>query len=494
MSELILLLPILLPVTAGILAGFLPCFRRDRALYPFMLLASFFTLAAAVLAACLPTAPVDLLAPGSVMAISFAMDDTARLFSLLSSFAWFVTAIYSCRYMKHEDEHPRFYAFYLMVIGLLNALYSAANLFTMYLAFEAMTLCSMPLVLHIRSKEAVYAGMKYLFYSVAGALLGLFGFIVLSTFGDPLFFQKGGALDAAKIAGNEPLFLTAIFLMIVGFCTKGGMFPMHAWLPSAHPIAPAPASAQLSAVITKAGVLCVIRTVFFTASPALLSGTWVQTAWMLLALVTVFMGSMMAYREHGIKKRLAYSTISQVSYIFLGLSFMTPVAVLGALLHVVFHMAAKSTLFLATGSIIHNTGKTRVDDLDGVGLSMPVTMWCWTIAGLALVGIPPTSAFLSKWYLAEGALAYGAGVSGLPAVLSWIAPVVLLVSALLTAGYLLTVSVRAFFPGRNFDRNSLCGLKDYRSMMIPTAIFAAFSLILGVYAEPLIRFLSQMIL
>ncbi|MBE6936016.1 MAG: proton-conducting membrane transporter [Ruminococcaceae bacterium] len=494
MSELILLLPILLPVTAGLLAGFLPCFRRDRALYPFMIAASFLTLFSAILAAVLPTETVTLLSPGSVMAITFRMDDTARFFSLIASAAWCITAVYSCRYMKHEDEHPRFYAFYLIVIGFLNALFTAANLFTMYLTFELMTLCSMPLVLHIRSKEAVYAGMKYLFYSMAGALFGLFGFIVLSTFGDPLMFRKGGVLDAAMIAGKEPLFLTAVFLMIVGFCTKGGMFPMHAWLPSAHPIAPAPASAQLSAVITKAGVLCVIRTVYFIASPALLTGTWVQTAWMCLALLTIFMGSMMAYREHGIKKRLAYSTISQVSYIFLGLSLMTPAAVLGALLHVVFHMAAKSTLFLATGSIIHNTGNTRVDDLRGIGLSMPVTMWCWTIAGLSLVGIPPTSAFLSKWYLAEGALAFGAGQTGLPAVLSWLATVILLVSALLTAGYLLTVSVRAFFPGRNFDRKPLHGLEDHRSMMIPTAVFAGLSLVLGLYAEPLIRFFSQMIL
>lgn len=490
MNELILLIPILLPVIAGVLAGFLPSLRRDRTLYPFVTTVLVINAAAVVGVALLPEIRFDVLASGSKFAIAFRSDDVSRLFSVISSLAWLITAVYSYKYMAHEDAHPRFYAFYLIVIGLLNALDYAANLITMYFCYEFMTLCSVPLVLHALTKEAISAGLKYLFYSIAGALMALFGFFFIFAYANTLEFTPGGVIDSTLLAGHEPAFLVGVFIALIGLCTKAGMFPMHGWLPTAHPIAPAPASAQLSAVITKAGVLCVIRTVFFTVGADRLAGTWVQYAWMILALVTIFMGSMMAFRERGIKKRLAYSTISQVSYVLLGLSFLTPTAVTGSLLHVAFHMAAKSALFLCAGSIIFKTGNTRTDELRGLGISMPVTFWCWTLASLTLIGIPPTSAFLSKWYIATGALASGA-VAGLPAVLSWLAPVVLLLSALLTAGYLLPVATGGFFPGRDFDREKVPRLDGDRTLTVPLCVFTAAAVLLGVYAAPLIRFITQ---
>ena len=228
--------------------------------------------------------------------------------------------------------------------------------------------------------------------------------------------------------------------MILGFGTKAGMFPLHGWLPTAHPAAPAPASAVLSGIITKMGVLGVIRTVFYCVGADALRGTWVQTAWMILALITVFMGSMLALREDLFKKRLAYSSVSQVSYVLFGLSTLTAAGFEGALLHVLFHSAIKITLFMTAGAVICKTGLTRVSGLQGLGRRMPLVFVLFTVVSLGLIGIPPTGGFISKWFIASGAMA-------LPSAFAYIGPAVLLLSAILTAAYLLPVSIRGFLPG-----------------------------------------------
>ncbi len=364
---------------------------------------------------------------------------------------------------------------------MLAALCYSGNLFTFYVFFELMTLTSVPLVMHELTHEAVMAGLKYLFYSVGGAFLSLFGLFLFTAQGAELTFTAGGVLDSASASGVARL---AVFLMILGFGTKAGMFPMHGWLPTAHPVAPAPASAVLSGVITKAGVLGILRTVYYVAGPELIRGTWVQYAWIGLTLITVFMGSMLAYREKVLKKRLAYSTVSQVSYVLFGLSLLQPVAFVGALLHVVFHSLVKNGLFLSAGAIICKTGKTKVDELKGIGKEMPVVLWCFTLAGVTLVGIPPTSAFVSKWYLATGSLA-----SGIP-VVSWLGPVVLLVSALLTAGYLLTVSIDAFLPGSDYNYAALEKHEPTWQMLVPIVTLTALAVLLGVWPGGLTSLLT----
>ena len=193
---------------------------------------------------------------------------------------------------------------------------------------------------------------------------------------------------------------------------------------------------------------------------------------MTLTLLTVFMGSMLAYREKGLKKRLAYSTVSQVSYILFGLSLLQPQAFSGALLHVIFHAVIKSCLFLSAGAIIFQTGKTRVDELRGIGKEMPVTIWCYTLASAALIGIPPASGFISKWYLATGSLD-----SGIP-VFSWLGPVVLLLSALLTAGYLLTITFHGFLPGEEWEQGEK--KEPTLNMLIPLCILGLLAVGLGV--------------
>ena len=372
--------------------------------------------------------------------ILFKVDGMSIIFAAVTIIIFLGSGIFSLEYMKHEQKKKRFYVFYLLAFLVLMGLCFAGNLITFYLFFEMLTLASTPLVLHSGSREANMAGLKYLFYSLCGAYMALFGLYFVSKYGNTLTFSEGGVINQELAAGHTGLLLVAAFVMILGFSVKAGMFPMHAWLSAAHPVAPAPASAVLSAVIVKAGVLGIIRVIYYIFGAAFLKGTWVQTAFMVLTLITIFMGSMLAYREPVLKKRLAYSTVSQVSYILFGLSAMDMNSVTGGVLHVIAHGFIKAALFLCAGAIIYMTGKTRVEELKGIGKEMPLLMWCYTIVSLGLIGIPPTGGFISKWYLAMGSLE-----TGIPG-FSWIGPVVLLVSALLTAGYLLSITIQGFFP------------------------------------------------
>lgn len=414
------------------------------------------------------------------------MDNLTRLFAGMTVAAWTLGGVFAFEYMKHEEHEDRYFGFYLIVMGVLIGLDHAGNLITLYLFFELMTLTSLPMVLHTLSHDAVMAGLKYLFYSVAGAFLALFGIFYLYAHGAGLPFCEGGYLwELDAYTGSQTMTLLILMMMIVGFGTKAGMFPMHGWLPTAHPVAPAPASAVLSGIITKSGVLAIIRVIFYAAGPEVLRGSWVQYTWMTLALITVFMGSMMAYKEQVLKKRLAYSTVSQVSYILFGLSVLNIDGMVGALSHFVFHSVVKDCLFLAAGVIIYKTGKKTVKELTGVGKEMPVTMWCFTLVSITLVGIPPTSGFISKWYLAQGSLQ--TGINGY----AWFGPVVLLVSAMLTAGYLLPISIQSFFPGEAYAYDQLEKKEPNLLMLVPMILFTAAAVIFGMFPGVFLEFLQR---
>ena len=424
---------------------------------------------------------------GKNLDIYFHVDTMGKLFAVVVNAVWVLAGVYAFEYMKHEQEETRFFGFYLVVHGTLNGLVFAGGMVTYYLFYELMSLLSVPLILHNRSKEAIKGGLKYLFYSLFGAYLVLFGIFFLNRFADSLAFLPGGTLDPAAVAGNEKLMLVVAFSMILGFSVKAGMFPLHAWLPTAHPVAPAPASAVMSGIIVKMGVLGMIRSVYYLVGADFIRGTWVQTVWMSLALLTVFMGSMLAYREKILKKRLAYSTVSQASYILFGLSLLQPAAMTGALLHVVFHAVIKACLFLSAGTIIYKTHKTMVADLRGIGKEMPIAIWCYTFASAALIGIPPASGFISKWYLATGALASGIEV------FSWLGPVVLLTSALLTAGYLLPITVNGFLPGADYDDSALEKKEPNLTMLIPLLILAALAVVLGLLPGSLTEYITGIV-
>ncbi len=480
-----LLIPVLLPVIAGIASMRI----TERTTRNIMNMAALIATAALTVLACSVPAlgnEFTFLRLTQDISVLLKVDGVTRLFAVLISVMWAVVGCFSFEYMKHEHDEGRFYCFYMISLGALLGLAMSANLVTMYMFYEMMTLGSLPLVLHEKTKQSIAAGVKYLLYSVFGASCGLMGIFVVGVYNPTLAFSAGGALDAAKTAGNETLLLAVMFIMILGFGVKAGMFPFHGWLPTAHPVAPAPASAVLSGVITKAGVLCIIRVVFYTFGADFLRGTWAHYAWMVLALITVFMGSMLALRENILKKRLAYSTVSQVSYILFGLSTLNPIGMLGALLHVVFHSVIKNGLFLSAGAIINRTGKTRVDELNGIGKQMPIVMWCYTLVSCALIGIPPTCGFISKWFLAEGALAMDLAAN-------WAGPCVLLVSAVLTAGYLLPITIRGFFPGADFNYGTLVKAEPNWLMTLPLIILAAAAVLLGMFPGSLSGFLQTII-
>lgn len=437
--------------------------------------------------------------------VYFEIDQLGRLFAGMVVLVFLLVGFFSFVYMSHEKNEKRYYSFYLITFGVLMGLCFSGNLVTLYLFYEFMTLASMPLVIHSGSKEAVMAALKYLFYSFCGAYMALFGiyFLYKCAYVDaPVWrgfpftgelnahmmdFTPGGRLDMDAVvwSGNKEFCLIAVFLMIIGFGVKAGCFPLHAWLPTAHPIAPAPASAFLSGIIVKAGVFAIIRVVYYYVGPDFLRGTWVQTAWAVLAVVTLLMGSSLAFKEKILKKRLAYSTVSNLSYILLGLSMMNATALTGSLLHVVFHAVIKSALFLSAGALIFTTGRTKVNDFMGFGKKMPILFWSYTIVSLGLIGIPPTSGVISKWYLATGCLESGI------AVLSWVGPAALLVSALLTAGYLLPLSIRGFLMEPDYDavRSDYKELKPL--MLVPIVILAAVTLVLGLYPTPLIDLIQN---
>ncbi len=429
--------------------------------------------------------------------IYFHVDAVGKLFVTFVSIVWVCVLVYSFRYMEHEGEEKRFYGFFLLVYSVLIALNFSGNLVTMYLFYELLTLTSMPLVLHNGSREAIMASLKYLFYSMCGAYAGLFGIFYLYRYCDTLAFTPGGSLNASLVAGHEGILLAAVMLMLIGFGAKAGMFPLHAWLPTAHPVAPSPASGVLSSIIVKAGVLAIIRVVYYMVGADFLRGTWVQYTFMTLTLMTVFMGSLLAFREPVFKKRLAYSTVSQVSYILFGLSVMDPQAMSGALLHVVFHAFIKSTLFLTAGIFIYQCGKTKVEELTGIGKQMPITLWCYTFASLALIGIPPTSGFISKWHLAQGALSADIGA------FRYVGPVVLLISALLTAGYLLPVTIKGFLPGEDWKadgcekvsssvkESKVPSLEPPKEMRIPLIVLACLAVLLGIFPNLLLKFVNS---
>ncbi|MCQ2506109.1 MAG: proton-conducting membrane transporter [Lachnospiraceae bacterium] len=440
-------------------------------------------------------------------------DGLAIMFTVLIGFIFFVVSFFAIGYIKHEDSKfdeaegtktlagSFFFGFYFIVWGVLVGLSLAGDLVTFYMFYEIMSITSVILVLHDMSREAIYAAKKYLFYSIAGASLALFGFAFLlftSGHGSLEFVSGGHYFWESVYSSQTPMDMTlpvsvqiAVFCMVLGFGAKAGLFPLHAWLPSAHPVSPAPASAVLSGIIAKAGVLGIIRVMFNYVGADMLRGTWVQYTLIILSLLTVFMGSMLAFVEKVFKKRLAYSTVSQVSYVLFGLFILQPLAAVGALLHVIGHAVIKCTLFLNAGAVIHATGHHEVKDLKGIGRALPITMTTFTVAALGLVGIPPVCGFFSKYYICVGALS-----SGTTQVFGYIGTGILLVSAILTAGYLLSISISAFFPGEEFEgyeENLEKSGKVSKGMLLAMIILAAMAVLLGLFGKELVEALTKIV-
>ena len=471
MYSYLLSLAVLVPAFTGVLMGVFRSRRSRNILFAEALTAALVCVIAAACTGSGLAAAVDM----GLFSFRFGADTVSHLFAVLFAALFLCAGVFSLEYNKEDACQPRFNGFFLLTLSAMLALSYSQNLFTFYFCYECMTLCSMPLVFHAGTQESMAAALKYLGYSLFGAALVLFGFFYAGRYCDTTSFVQGGSFNLYGMT-HLPLALTAAFCLMLGFACKAGMVPLHQWLPVAHPVAPAPASAILSACITKAGVLGILRCAYYVFGSQVLRGSWVQTVMTALALVTVFTGSMLAYKERLLKRRLAWSTVSQVSYVLYGLFQFSPAGFAGGILQAVFHAVSKTALFLCAGAVIHQSGKTKVYELTGLGKRMPVVFGSFAFASLSLVGIPPFAGFVSKWSLATGGMqALGAaGIAG---------AAVLLVSAILTAGYLFPIITHGCTEEGGFDKPLEPGWR----MLVPLVVLALSLLALGIVTQPLAR-------
>lgn len=418
------------------------------------------------------------------MTLSFRLDGMSCVFAGLVSVLWPLASLYGFEYMTHEEHPTAFFTFYTMTYGVTLAVAAAANLFTLYVFYECLTLITLPLVIHKQDAASARAGRKYLTFSITGAAMAFVALVFVIHYAGHTDFALGGILPADLSAETVQLLRLAFLLAFVGFGTKAAVFPMFAWLPMAS-VAPTPVTALLHAVaVVNTGAFAVLRSIYYVFGTELLRGAPVQWIALALACFTVLFGSTMAVREQHFKRRLAYSTVSNLSYMLMGAALMTPAGMVGSLSHLVLHGVMKITLFYCAGAVLVRTGREYVQDLRGFAGLMPKTCAVYTLGAVAMVGIPPLCGFVSKWNLLTAAAQTG------PA-MGTVAIVTLIVSAVLTAIYLLGPAMSMYFRPLNAELQAMAGTPRDPSwmMLVPLAVLCLLMIGLGVYAQPLVSFL-----
>jgi len=373
-----------------------------------------------------------LLEPLPGLPIAFQIESLGMLFALVASGLWIVNSIYSIGYMRanQEKNQTRFYVCFALAIAATMAIAFSANLLTLFLFYEVLTLITYPLVTHAGTDEARRGGRTYLAILMGTSVIFLLPAVIyVWHVAGTTDFRPGGILPATMDNG-EVAILLALFMFGIG---KAALMPFHRWLPAAM-VAPTPVSALLHAVaVVKAGVFTVVKVAVFVFGLDQLAGA---TDWLVaISGVTIVAASVVALYADNLKRRLAYSTVSQLSYVILGVAILAPLSVVGAALHIVAHAFSKITLFFAAGAIYTAAHKTEVSQLDGIGRRMPWTMAAFTVGALSLIGIPPFAGGFSKFYLVSGAIAQA----------QWVALAVIMISTLLNAAYFLPIIHRAFF-------------------------------------------------
>lgn len=419
------------------------------------------------------------------LSVSFKVDGMSMVFAGLVSTLWPLATLYAFEYMTKEEHEKIFFTFYTMTYGVTLGISLASNLLTMYFFYELLTLITVPLVMHTLTREAILASRKYLYYSLGGAAFAFIGLIFIITYGNTMDFVLGGVLDLEKIGGRTNVLLLIYVIAFMGFGVKAAVCPFNSWLPDAG-VAPTPVTALLHAVaVVKSGAFAAIRLTYYSFGTEFLRGTWAQDLLMIIVMFTIVYGCSRAVKETHIKRRLAYSTISNLSYILFGVTIMTPLGMMGALTHLVFHAVMKISSFFCAGAIMHQTGKHYVHELDGMGYKMPCVFGVFTVSSLALMGVPGLAGFVSKWYLASAAVESGNGIA-------YAGIGCLLISALLTAIYMFTIVIRAFFPVKGYDASVLEGIKDPNwKMLVPLLIFTGNIIMFGFWSAPVVKFLSD---
>ena len=445
-----------------------------------------------ILAGGTPKYTLSTLLPG--IELAFRADAFGLLFALGASLLWIVTSFYSIGYMRSLKEHAQtryFVCFALALSATLGAAFSA-NLFTLFLFYEALTLVTYPLVGHKETAEARAGARKYIIYLLGAAKVFLVAAIILTyNVAGTLEFQKGGIAEIGEQISAQPTLLLLIFALFLFGFAKNALMPLHSWLPAAM-VAPTPVSALLHAVaVVKTGVFCTLRVFLFVFGPAAMQAIGADQLALGAASVTILVGSLLALGQDNLKARLAFSTVSQLSYIILGAALLNHHGVTGGIAHITNHAVSKITLFLCAGSIYVSTRKTEISQLSGIAKRMPWTMAAFALASLSVVGIPPTSGFASKWYLVLGTVdRHSALGSADPYSLMLLG--VLLVSSLLNAIYLGPVVYKAYFekgPETNEDKQ----IREVPWMVVPLVISAAASLLLGIFPGPVFRLAGSVV-
>lgn len=415
--------------------------------------------------------------PGQLTLV-LRLDGLGRFFTGLIAVLWPLTTLYAFSYMEREERLPGFFGFFLMSFGTTLGVAMAGNLLTLYCFYELLTLSTIPLVLHPQTKAAQRAGKTYMLCSLGGAALGFVVLVYLISRGADGLFTFGGMSFRA-----DNLMRWMYVAGFLGFGVKAAVFPMDFWLPKVS-VAPTPVTALLHAVaVVKSGAFALVRLTWFVFGTELLRGSAAQWIPMGLSAFTIVYGSSMALRETHFKRRLAWSTVANLSYILLGITMMTPEGLTAALLHLLFHAQTKIVAFFCAGSVLVNSRREYLPELNGLGRRMPVTFGCFTVAALSLTGIPLFSGFVSKWYLLTAAVHEGSAAS------FWGAAA-LLISALLTAMYMLGVSVRAFFPANGTVAEGESREADWR-MLVPMVLLSALILYSGCCSGWMVHYLEQ---
>lgn len=467
MNKWFMLIPVFLPIAAGAASYLIP-FRRNRQRNIFVLVTLVLT-AISVWALALhpPKEELVLLQLTAQLHFSLRLDGAGILFSCLSATLWPLTAIYAFEYMEKEKHLAVFYGFFVMACGVTMGVAMSENILTMYLFYEMLTLFTIPLVMHGMGKRDNYAARKYMLYSIGGAAFAFAGVAFLLTTGANSFTPGGSLLAPADVSMARTMYLFAF----LGFGVKAAVFPFHGWLPTAA-VAPTPVTALLHAVaVVKAGAFALIRLTYYSYGTEFLKGTWVQTTVMAICLFTILFGSVYALKQPHFKRRLAYSTVSNLSYITFAVTLMTPAGQVAAFSHLIAHSIIKIAAFFAVGSVLHHAHREYIAQMDGLGRKMPATFTALAVCGVALTGLPPLCGFVGKWQIGTAALAEGSP-------LAVIGLVVLLISAFLTAVYMLSPMVRAFFGTPDAEAASVkeAGWR----MLVPMWLCVAACIVFGV--------------
>ncbi len=482
MNEIFLTIPVFLPMILGAILFFIP-FKNQKSRNTYVITSLLACSASVWLSAFLvANSSFTLLNFTNELTFSLRLDGAGKLFSCLSATLWPITAIYAFDYMKHEEHLNMFYCFFVMAFGATMGIAMAENILTMYLFYEMLTLTTIPLVAHGMTKKHNRAARKYMVYSIGGAAFAFAGVVFLIVNGAGTF-RLGGNLITVE---NETMAQIIYLFAFMGFGVKAAIFPLHSWLPTAS-VAPTPVTALLHAVaVVKAGAFALIRLTYYAYGTEFLYGSWVQYAVMSFSIFTILYGSVSALRQKHFKRRLAYSTVSNLSYIGFATTLMTPAGLVAAFCHMIFHSVIKIGAFFAAGSVLHNSEREFVPQLEGIGKKMPWTFGFFTVSAMALTGIPPFCGFFSKWYISTAALE----ATG---VLQIIGVVVLLISALLTAIYMFSPIVKAFFPRESAEIN-LDGVREAKpAMLVPMGICAVLCIVMGIFVKVPVEIIMEVL-